>query len=78
MTDNDTQNDFTFTRVALALHDGRITMLEKDNDELWKRDKTFTELLVAIGKLEMQIKVTWGLLMLVIGGLVGVAFSVMG
>ena len=64
--------------VALAKHGGRITTLEKLVNQRAEQHKIITNLRVDIGQLQMQIKVTWALLLLVISGLVGVAFSVWG
>lgn len=61
--------------VTLAKHDQRLGVLEKFADGQEKRDETISDLRVELGKLQMQIKVTWVLLLMVISGLVGVAFS---
>lgn len=62
--------------VVLAKHDGRITALERTTKQHEERNKVISDLRVEIGKLQMQIKITWVLLMMVISGLVGVAFSI--
>jgi len=41
-------------------------------------DETLADLRVKLSEVQTQIKITWALLMLVVGGLVGVAFSVWG
>jgi len=53
----------------------RVTRLEKDVDALKKQDEVIGDLRVEIAKLQTQTKITWGLMLLVISGLVGVAFS---
>lgn len=53
----------------------RVTQLEAKVDKLQARDETITTLRVEIGKMQTQTKITWGLLTLVIGGLITVALS---
>lgn len=65
----------TAVEVTLAKHDQRLGVLEKFADGQEKRDETIGDLRVELGKLQTQIKVTWILMLLVISGLVGVAFS---
>ncbi len=64
------------TQVEFAKFNGRVSNIEKDIHDIDTQMKILTELRVDIGKLEMQIKVTWGLLTMVVGGLLSVAFSI--
>lgn len=64
--------------VTLAKLEGRVVALERSVKHIEERNKVISDLRVEIGKLQMQIKITWGLLLMVISGLIGVAFSVWG
>jgi hypothetical protein len=66
-------------RVAILFErlEGRIGALEKETKYLMSNLKTLQELQIELGKLQMQIKVTWGLLIMVVGGLLSVAFSLL-
>ena len=64
-------------RIKLTEHDGKLEELDRRAGILEDRDELMTELRIELGKLQMQIKITWVLLMLVISGLVSVAFAVL-
>lgn len=61
--------------VTLAQHDIRIAALERLVTQQQEQNEFISDLRVEIGKLQMQIKITWALLVMVLTGLVGVAFS---
>ena len=62
-------------QVTLARHEERLGNLENRMIDVEEICKNQVDLRVAIGKLEMQIKITWALMVMIIGGLVSVAFS---
>lgn len=64
--------------IAVTRHDGRLNTLESQIKYLMEESRVIADLRVEIGKLQTQIKVTWVLLILVISGLVGVAFASWG
>ena len=61
--------------TRLALHTEQIDSLRERVSGLEEFGEIISILRVELGKLQMQTKVTWLLMMLVISGLVGVAFS---
>ncbi len=63
--------------VQLAVLTGTQTRHSDRIKKLETRDEKLNAVLVAVGKIEMQIKLMMGLLMLVIGGLVSVAISLL-
>jgi len=65
----------TAIQVTLARHDGRLGTLEERVTALEKTNELVADLRVELGKLQMQIKVTWILLTMVVGGLISVAFA---
>jgi hypothetical protein len=68
-------DDTTEIRVTLARHEGRIDNLELRMDAVEDLCKLIADLRVGLGKLEMQLKITWGLMVMIIAGLMSVAFS---
>ena len=62
--------------TEVALHEERLEALERRMELTEKWQETINTLRVEIGKLQQQIKITWVLLMLVISGLISVAFSI--
>jgi hypothetical protein len=64
--------EYKVDRIAADVKDIKAHL----TTELTSHDKRIRSLEVQIGGVVIQVKVTWILLMLVISGLVGIAFSV--
>ena len=64
------------TEVAFAEIKGRLAQIEKELMHLDINLNSITDLRVALARLETQSKITWGLLSMVIVGLLSIAFSI--
>lgn len=64
-------------KVELARQDGRLIGLEARMTAVEALAKLITDLRVDLAGLRSQLKVTWALMMLIIAGLVTVAYTYM-
>lgn len=64
------------TDVKLARLEIRMESVEKACDEFTELRSVIADLRVSMSQFQTQIKVNWLLMTMIIGGLIGVAFSV--